>query len=101
MINSAIQLLTPWGTLTVVGLPPRGLKIKVPTLNFLMGQRVSGGLFGNQKPRKAVQDLTDRYVKGELKIDSLISHRFKLDQINEAFDLLKAGKVIRAIIEYQ
>lgn len=100
VLNTALGLLTPWGTLTFVGLPPRGLKLKVPTLSFLTGTRISGGLFGGQKSRRAVLDLMDRYIRGEIRVDLLISHRFKLEQVNEAFNLLKKGKMIRGIIEY-
>lgn len=65
-----------------------------------MGRRVGGGFFGNQKPRDTNQKLVDMYLSGELPIDDLITHRISLDQINEAFDTLKAGKTIRTVIQF-
>ncbi len=87
------------GTLLVVGLGPRGNKVEVTVSQLLMGTTIAGGYFGNQKPREATQKLVENYVTGKLAIDPLITHRFKLDQINEAFDLLKAGKTVRSVID--
>ena len=100
VLDTALQMLSPWGTLVSVGLPPRGVKIKVPTLSFLTGTTISGGLFGGQKSRKAVLDLMEKYISGDIRVDLLISDRFQLHQINDAFDMMKKGKMIRGIIEY-
>jgi S-(hydroxymethyl)glutathione dehydrogenase/alcohol dehydrogenase len=83
-----------------VGLGPRGNKIEVSVSDLLSGKKLLGGYFANQKSRQAVQNLVEKYVSGNLPIDPLITHRFKLDQINEAFDLLKRGKTVRSIIEF-
>lgn len=39
-----------------------------------------------------VPKLVDAYMNKELKLDEFITHRLPLDQINEAFDLLKRGE---------
>ncbi|MHA2502621.1 MAG: alcohol dehydrogenase catalytic domain-containing protein [Candidatus Kariarchaeaceae archaeon] len=36
---------------------------------------------------------------GKITLDGLITHRFKLDQINEAFEVLRGGNAVRVIIE--
>lgn len=44
---------------------------------------------------KSVQDvpkLVDDYMNQRLKLDEFITHNLTLDQINQAFDLLKCGK---------
>lgn len=79
---------------------PSGKTLEVKVADLLSGQRLMGGYFANEKSHKSVQDLTERYVRGEIPIDGLITHRFKLDQINEAFDLLREGKTVRSVIEY-
>jgi S-(hydroxymethyl)glutathione dehydrogenase/alcohol dehydrogenase len=35
-----------------------------------------------------------------IEIDSMITHKLPLDRINEAFDLMHAGKSIRAVVEF-
>ncbi len=92
--------MTPWGTLLVVGLGPPGNKVEATVSELLFGKKITGGYFGNRKSREANQQLVDKYAAGKLPIDHLITHRFKLEEINDAFDLLKAGKTLRAIIEF-
>jgi len=100
VLNSGIKSLTPWGTLLVVGLGPRGNKVEATVSELLMGKTIVGGYFGNQKSREANQQLVYKYASGKLPVDQLITHRFKLDQINDAFDLLKAGKAVRSVVEF-
>jgi Zn-dependent alcohol dehydrogenase len=100
VLNSGVKSLTPWGTQLVVGLGPPGNKVEATVSELLFGKTITGGYFGNRKSREANQQLVDKYVAGKLPIDQLITHRFKLEQINDAFDLLKAGKTLRAIIEF-
>lgn len=100
VLLSGFKSLTPWGTLVVVGLGPRGNTIEVPVADLLTGKTITGGYFGKQKPNKVIPELVKKYMSGKLPIDSLITHRFKLEQINEAFGLLYAGKTIRAVIDF-
>jgi S-(hydroxymethyl)glutathione dehydrogenase/alcohol dehydrogenase len=39
-------------------------------------------------------------MKGEKKIDPMITHKLPLDRINEAFDLMHEGKSIRSVIHF-
>ncbi|MCE8035433.1 S-(hydroxymethyl)glutathione dehydrogenase, partial [Halomonas sp. MCCC 1A11057] len=41
-----------------------------------------------------------RYMDGEIKIDEFITHDMPFEQINEAFELLHAGKSIRTVLRY-
>ena len=40
----------------------------------------------------SVPKLVDEYMEGKLKVDEFITHNMALDKINEAFDLMHAGK---------
>ncbi|MEC9199778.1 MAG: S-(hydroxymethyl)glutathione dehydrogenase, partial [Pseudomonadota bacterium] len=42
----------------------------------------------------------DWYMDGKIEIDSMITHKLKLEDINEGFELMHAGKSIRAVVEY-
>lgn len=42
----------------------------------------------------------DRYMMGEFKLNHFITHTMGLEQINEAFDLMHAGKSIRTVIHF-
>jgi S-(hydroxymethyl)glutathione dehydrogenase/alcohol dehydrogenase len=39
-------------------------------------------------------------MNGKIEIDPMITHVLKLDDINEAFDLMHAGKSIRSVVVY-
>ena len=39
-------------------------------------------------------------MKGEIKIDEFVTEVLPLEKINEAFDLMHEGKVIRSVIKY-
>jgi S-(hydroxymethyl)glutathione dehydrogenase / alcohol dehydrogenase len=39
-------------------------------------------------------------MQGSIAIDPMITHIFKLDEINTAFDLMHEGKSIRSVVVY-
>ena len=39
-------------------------------------------------------------MDGRVKIDPLITHTMPLDRINDAFDLMHAGKSIRSVVMF-
>ena len=39
-------------------------------------------------------------MEGKINIDDLITHTMPLEQINEGFELAKAGKSIRSVVIY-
>jgi S-(hydroxymethyl)glutathione dehydrogenase/alcohol dehydrogenase len=47
-----------------------------------------------------VPKIVDWYMDGKLNIDDLITHKLKLEQINEGFDLMKRGESIRSVVVY-
>jgi S-(hydroxymethyl)glutathione dehydrogenase/alcohol dehydrogenase len=44
--------------------------------------------------------MVEQAMRGEIKLDPYITHRMPLERINEAFELLHAGKSIRTVIEF-
>ncbi|XP_054163243.1 alcohol dehydrogenase class-3 chain L-like [Oppia nitens] len=100
VLDSAYNSLNLWGSLVVIGLGARGNKVVASVAELLNGRKVMGAYYGNQKPRKNIENLVDKYISGDLPIDGLITHRIRLDDISEGFDKLKSGKTIRTIIEF-
>jgi Zn-dependent alcohol dehydrogenase len=47
-----------------------------------------------------VPALVDLYLAGELMLDDIISHRIGLDDLDEAFERLRAGDGARNVIEF-
>ena len=70
-----------------------------PPINTSLAGRVwKGTAFGGFKSRVDVPNLVDRYMKNEFRVDEYITHHYKLDEINEAFDMLHSGGCLRAVI---
>ena len=44
------------------------------------------------KSRDSVPRLVDDYLAGKVNVDEFITHNMPLEKINEAFDLMHAGK---------
>jgi S-(hydroxymethyl)glutathione dehydrogenase/alcohol dehydrogenase len=57
-----------------------------------------GSAFGGIKGRSELPGMVDAYLSGEIKIDPLVTHTFKLDDINKAFKLMHKGESIRSVI---
>jgi S-(hydroxymethyl)glutathione dehydrogenase/alcohol dehydrogenase len=39
-------------------------------------------------------------MAGEIELDSLVTHKMPLEDINRAFDLMHSGESIRSVIEF-
>jgi S-(hydroxymethyl)glutathione dehydrogenase/alcohol dehydrogenase len=58
-----------------------------------------GSAFGGVKSRSQVPLFVKQYQLGQINLDDLVTHRQKLPQINEAFDLMHDGKSIRSVVD--
>lgn len=87
-------VVTGLGDLTEVGIP-----IPIGMLT-LFAKEIKGALFGDQNPQADTLRMLRLYQEGNLKLDELITKRYKLDDINQGYDDLHAGKNIRGVIVY-
>src|SRR6266513_1194834 len=59
-----------------------------------------GTAFGGAKGRRDVPKIVDWYMDRKINIDDLITHKLKLADINQGFDLMHEGKSIRSVVVY-
>lgn len=89
------------GLVSLVGVPPSGKKLSIDPFDiFHGGKRLTGCLGGKTFPDRDFPRFIELYKRGKLKIDELITHRFKLNQINDSIKKILDGEVGRAIIEF-
>lgn len=87
------------GTAVLVGVP--GPEMTVDPGLFLSGQRQYRGSVGAAVSGRDFRMYLRWHREGKFRLDNLVTNRYRLDQINEACDTLRAGAVLgRAIIEY-
>ncbi len=95
------QMLKKGGHAYVIGMIPMGQSVSVPGPEFIFAEKSIGGSFyGSTRQTVDMPWLMELYRQKRLKIDELISRRYKLDQINEAYDALKNGEVNRSVITF-
>lgn len=87
------------GTTVVVGVPLENFEL--PAVNMLMNEkRIMGTIGGTSLPEQDIPRFLQWHKDGDLDLDSLVTSRVGLDEINEATQMLDEGKVLgRAIIE--
>jgi S-(hydroxymethyl)glutathione dehydrogenase / alcohol dehydrogenase len=89
-----------WGESTIIGVAGAGQEISTRPFQLVTGRVWRGSAFGGVKGRSQLPQYVERYLKGEIKIDPLITYTFPLAEINKAFDLMHEGKSIRSVILY-
>ena len=89
-----------WGESVIIGVAGAGQEISTRPFQLVTGRVWRGSAFGGVKGRTQLPGYVDRYLGGEIKIDEMISEVLPLDKINDAFEMMHAGKVIRSVIKY-
>jgi Zn-dependent alcohol dehydrogenase len=83
------NLAKAFGTATIIGMIPVGVKIEVHGVDLLRERRLQGSMMGSNHFRLDIPRMIDFYMQGKLKLDQMISERLKLEQINEGFAALQ------------
>jgi S-(hydroxymethyl)glutathione dehydrogenase/alcohol dehydrogenase len=89
-----------WGLATMIGVAGKGETLDIVPRLLITGRRVTGSSFGGVKGRTQVPQLVDRWLAGEIDVESLLSHRLTLDDVNRGFELLEAQDGIRSLVVF-
>jgi S-(hydroxymethyl)glutathione dehydrogenase/alcohol dehydrogenase len=98
-MEQAYQAACNTGLINLVGNPAHNEKICIDALQTHYGKQLIGSHGGHTRPDVDFARYISLYQAGKLKIDELITHRYKLDDVNDAIDEMLAGHIGRAIIE--
>lgn len=88
-----------WGTSVIIGVAAAGQEIATRPFQLVTGRVWKGCAFGGIKGRSQLPGLVDDYLQGRLKVDEFITHRKTLAEINNAFEVMKQGDCIRAVVD--
>ena len=73
--------------------------IQLPgTVLTLYRKTVKGSLFGDCNPTTDIPKILGLYQAGDLKLDEIITRTYTLDQVQEGYDDLLAGKNVRGVV---
>ena len=88
------------GRVVLVGVPHPDMKLELPFQDdFSRGGSLKSAWYGDTLPSRDFPMLVEQYLLGRLDLDAFVTERISLDNINEAFDKMNAGKVLRSVVE--
>jgi S-(hydroxymethyl)glutathione dehydrogenase / alcohol dehydrogenase len=89
-----------WGVSVIIGVAAAGQEISTRPFQLVTGRTWKGTAFGGAKSRRDVPKIVDWYMDGKINIDDLITNVMPIEQINEAFDIMKKGEGIRTVVTF-
>jgi S-(hydroxymethyl)glutathione dehydrogenase/alcohol dehydrogenase len=97
----AMALPRRGGTVVLVGMPATGAKLPLEVGDIAdYAQTVIGSKMGAARPKTDIPKLIELYKDGRLLLDELITSRYPLERINEAFASVKRGEALRNVIVF-
>lgn len=89
------------GAIVMVGMPATGAKLPLEVGDIAdFAQTIAGSKMGATRPMTDIPKLIELYRDGRLLLDELVTNRYPLDQINEAFESVKKGEALRNVIVF-
>ena len=101
-VAAAFGAIRKGGTVVVTGIGKRteaNIPVSLAELT-LYQKRIQGTLYGSGSPRSMIPQLIDLYRTGQLKLDELVTRRYKLADISQACADMRAGRNVRGVIEF-
>jgi alcohol dehydrogenase len=97
----AAALVRRGGKVTTLGLPGPGVAHALQLAPLVVsGIEIQGSYLGSCATQQDVPRFIELYREGRFPATALISHRIRLDDINEALDRLADGDALRQVIEF-
>jgi S-(hydroxymethyl)glutathione dehydrogenase/alcohol dehydrogenase len=80
--------------------PETGDTISLDPYEMICGKKIEGSWGGASNPDKDIPKLARLYREGMMPLEKLLSHRYKLDEINQALDMLESKQALRVLITF-
>lgn len=88
------------GRVVLVGVPDPSLTIELPMIDlFGRGGALKSSWYGDCLPSRDFPMLVNLYQQGRLDLDAFVTERTTLDKVQEAFDTMNRGDVLRTVVE--
>jgi S-(hydroxymethyl)glutathione dehydrogenase/alcohol dehydrogenase len=98
-VVDAVAAARKGGAIVVTGLAPYNAVASLPMFPFVMQEkRLIGSVYGSGQPARDIPRLASLYQEGRLKLRELVSRRYSLGGINEAFSALAGAAGARGVI---
>jgi alcohol dehydrogenase len=89
------------GTTVTAGLPHPDRKLSIQAVSLVAEERtLKGSYIGSCVPRRDLPHYVSLFEAGKMPVDRLLTHRLRLEEINEGFDRLHDGTGVRQVISF-
>lgn len=100
-IPQALHAVRPGGTAVIAGLHAAKIDVPIsPARLVFQNKRLLGSFAGSIRPRVDLPRLVELYRAGKLQLDDLITRRYSLEELPQAFADMEAGTVARGVITF-
>ena len=90
------------GATVTAGLPHPDTRMSLSPLALVAEERtLKGSYVGSSAPQRDVPRMIALFRAGRLPVDQLLTHRLKLEEINEGFDRLREGVGVRQVVLFE
>lgn len=88
------------GRVVLVGVPDPSFTVELPMIDlFGRGGALKSSWYGDCLPSRDFPMLVDLYQQGRLDLDAFVTERTTLEKVQEAFDTMNRGEVLRSVVE--
>lgn len=101
-IGQAFAATAKTGVVVVIGLTPAVAEsLPIRPLDLVLSQKtLMGTLYGTSNAQVEIPRLLHLYRHGQLKLDELVTNTYTLDEINQGYADMLAGKNIRGVVTF-
>jgi S-(hydroxymethyl)glutathione dehydrogenase/alcohol dehydrogenase len=99
-LQLGFEIVRPGGNAVILGKTNVNQKVAFRFGSLMGEKRIVRSSYGGARPRRDFPWLAKSYLEGRLKLDELISMRLPLGRINEGFDAMRRGEIVRAVVMF-
>ena len=100
VLEQAVRVLRPGGTATLIGIVAEDDLLTVHPRIFMGERKLQSSTMGSNRFRIEIPQYIDLYRQGRLKLDEMITRRYRLPEVNDAFGAVLNGEVARSVLMF-
>jgi alcohol dehydrogenase len=99
--ETAYRVTRRGGTTITAGLPNPNATWAMPSTHLVAEERtIKGSYIGTCVPSRDLPRYIELYQQGKMPVKRLMTHKIKLEEINEGFDRLHEGRAVRQVVTF-
>jgi S-(hydroxymethyl)glutathione dehydrogenase/alcohol dehydrogenase len=100
-VQQAVAMTGRGGTTVLVGVVPVTEMVPISASDLTLQEKnITGSYMGSNAFRFDMPKYIEFYLDGRLHLDEMISSRIKIEEVNDALDLMRKGEAARQVIMF-